>query len=64
VLVRIADVRGREVARIPGIATPGGQRLVWNGVTGSGEIAPAGVYFASLVVGDSRLQRKFVRIAQ
>lgn len=64
VLVRIADVRGREVARIPGIATPGGQRLVWNGVTGSGEIAPAGVYFASLIVGDSRLQRKFVRIAQ
>lgn len=62
VRVRIVDVRGREVAQVAGIATPGSQRLTWNGQTSGGDAAPAGVYFARLEVGATRLQRKFVRI--
>ncbi len=60
--VRIVDVRGREVAQLAGVATPGSQRLTWDGRTSSGDAAPAGVYFARLEVGETKLQRKFVRI--
>ncbi len=60
--VRIFDVRGREVAAVQGVATPGVQRLAWNGRNAAGQEAAPGVYFARLTVGETQLQRKFVRI--
>ena len=64
VQVRIVDVRGREVAEVKGVATPGPQRLTWDGTNAKGEPVAAGVYFARLTVGTTQLQKKFVRIEQ
>ena len=64
VAVRIFDVRGREVRMIQGIATPGAQRLSWDGRNAMGEETTAGVYFARLTVGKTQLQKKFVRVVQ
>jgi subtilisin family serine protease len=62
VRVRIVDVRGREVATVTGAAVPGSQRLTWDGRNAAGEAVAAGVYFARLQVGETQLQKKFVRI--
>jgi len=62
--VRVFDVRGREVRMIRGIATPGTQRLTWDGRNEAGEETAAGVYFARLTVGTTELQKKFVRVAE
>lgn len=62
VSVRIFDVRGREVATVQGAATPGVQRLAWNGRNAAGQETAPGVYFARLTVGETQLQRKFVRV--
>ncbi len=60
--VGIYDVRGREVRRIQGVATPGTQRLSWDGRNTAGEETAPGVYFARLTVGTTQLQKKFVRV--
>ena len=62
VVLRILDVRGREVARVLGAPTVGHQRLVWNGRSNSGHLAAAGVYVGQLLVGDQSAERKFVRL--
>jgi hypothetical protein len=62
VSVRIMDVRGREVRTLRGLAIPGGQRLTWDGRNAAGLETAAGVYFARLTVGDTQLQKKFVRV--
>ena len=61
VRLRIFDVRGREVATLPGIAQMGPQRITWDG-RARGQNAPAGMYVARLEVGSKRATRKFVRL--
>ncbi len=62
--VRIYDVRGREVRMLQGVATPGTQRLSWDGRNTAGEETAPGVYFARLTVGETQLQKKFVRVIE
>ena len=62
VQLRIVDVRGREVANLTGALAEGPQQLVWAGRGADGSLAPAGVYFAHLEVGDQKAIRKFVRL--
>ncbi len=64
VSVSIFDVRGREVRMIHGVATPGTQRLSWDGRNTAGEKTTPGVYFARLTVGTTQLQKKFVRVLE
>lgn len=60
VSLRILDVRGREVAVVPGAVLEGPQRLTWDGRTTSGGSAAAGMYLGQLEVGSERVVRKFV----
>jgi len=62
VRLRILDVRGREVATVPGQAVEGRQRLIWNGKTSAGKLAPTGIYLGRLEVGSQHAIRKFVRL--
>jgi subtilisin family serine protease len=62
VRLRIVDVRGREVASLPGALAEGPQQLIWTGRGSDGSLAPAGVYFAHLEVGSQEAVRKFVRL--
>ncbi len=64
VRVRIVDVRGREVATLKGVAAAGPQRLTWNGRDAAGRPSASGGYFARLQVGETQLQKKFVRTTE
>ncbi|MEO8108250.1 MAG: S8 family serine peptidase, partial [Actinomycetes bacterium] len=61
--VQLIDASGRRVRTLPGIAKVGPQRIAWDGRDDGGVLAPAGVYFAKLMVGDRSDSRKFVRIS-
>jgi hypothetical protein len=60
VQLRILDVRGREVAVVPGSSVEGPQRLSWDGRANGGSLAAAGIYLGQLEVGTGRAVRKFV----
>jgi hypothetical protein len=61
VTMKIYDVRGREVAAlIDGVRSPGPGELSWDGAYPNGSLAPSGIYFIDLMVGDSRVVRKLV----
>jgi subtilisin family serine protease len=60
--LEMVDVRGRLIRHIPVNATFETQRVSWDGKDSDGVPAPAGVYFARLVVNDRVAVRKFVRI--
>ena len=60
--LEFVDVRGRMVRVIPIPTTYETQRITWDGKANDGTNAPAGVYFARLVINDKVAVRKFVRI--
>ena len=61
VLLRVFDVRGREVARVKdGRRAPGWATVAWDGGSISGQRAPSGVYFAVLSQNAESVTRKFV----
>jgi subtilisin family serine protease len=62
VVLRILDVRGREIARVNGSVEPGDQRLTWNGLNSHGYAIPGGVYLGQLEVGRQTADRKFVKL--
>ena len=61
----VYDITGRRVRRlVDGTRTAGSHSLVWDGRTGSGSRAPAGVYFVVAATSDSRDTMKLVRLDQ
>jgi len=48
VTLRIFDVAGREVARIPWKGLPGNNVATWDGTLANGARATAGVYFYTM----------------
>jgi len=55
----VVDVRGRHVARlVSGALGAGAHEATWRGRDDAGVAAPAGVYFAKLVVGETREMRR------
>jgi 5'-nucleotidase len=61
VSLELFDVTGQRVARLAtGSHKAGGYSLVWNGRTGAGHDAPAGMYFARLQAGDRVATSRFV----
>ena len=62
--VQLIDASGRMVRTIPAHAMLGPQRITWDGRDDAGVTAPAGIYFARLIVGDRSESRKFVRISR
>ena len=61
IALEFVDVRGRMVRAIAIPTTFETQRITWDGKSTDGVSAPAGVYFARLVVNDQVAVRKFVR---
>jgi hypothetical protein len=61
--VQLIDASGRMVRTIQGEAMLGPQRITWDGRDDGGALAPAGIYFARLIVGDRSESRKFVRLS-
>jgi len=60
--VRVLDVGGRIVATLAdGLSPAGTRRLLWNGQSRSGALAPAGVYWVELRTPERRTAAKFVR---
>ena len=59
--LEFVDVRGRLVRSLAVPTTFETQRITWDGKTSDGSLAPAGVYFARLVINDQVAVRKFVR---
>ena len=62
VCLRIVDVSGREIARVPGSGRSGIQDLAWDGRTFAGNPAPPGVYFGHLDLPNAHRSWKLVRI--
>lgn len=62
--IQLIDASGRMVRTIQGSSMLGPQRLAWDGRDDGGALAPAGVYFARLIIGDRSESRKFVRITR
>jgi hypothetical protein len=64
--VRLAlyDVRGREVRELLHMraAAPGPFRIMWDGADAHGRRVPTGIYFARLVAGGVRLERRVLII--
>jgi glucose/arabinose dehydrogenase len=59
----VLDVQGREVWRgAPATYGAGLARLEWPGATDAGGRAPAGLYFARVIAGDVRFERRVVRL--
>ncbi|NNE09072.1 MAG: T9SS type A sorting domain-containing protein, partial [Gemmatimonadetes bacterium] len=57
----VFDIRGRLVTRVANETFPAGrQRVVWDGRAGSGERAPAGIYFMKLESGGSTVTKKLI----
>jgi hypothetical protein len=62
--LRILDVQGREVTRVPAARVAGPQRLTWDGASADGTRIPPGVYLARLegVTRPDGAVWKFVRM--
>jgi hypothetical protein len=59
--LEIFDLRGRSVKRISSCCLTAGENLLrWEGLTASGEPAPAGIYFCTLRVSGMRATGKLV----
>ncbi len=62
-VLRVFDASGRLVRGVNlGEVGPGPVAVAWDGRTGDGRAAPAGVYFARLDLGENRAIRKLVRL--
>ncbi|MFQ6103844.1 MAG: lamin tail domain-containing protein [Candidatus Glassbacteria bacterium] len=60
-VLEIFSVRGRLIARISSCCLSSGENpLYWGGCTGSGELAPAGVYLFRITAGQARTSGKVV----
>ena len=62
VTLRILDVAGRQIAKVPVEARSGLQTAMWHGESGSGSPAGAGVYWARLEVGEVASAVRFIVI--
>jgi hypothetical protein len=62
VRIELFDVAGRRVARLDdGWRDAGAHEVAWNGQTGTGSVAPAGVYFVRLETPETHRTQKLVR---
>ncbi len=63
VRVEIVDVTGRQVRMLTDRDRPAGRHDVsWDGRNETGEVVPAGVYFARLKAGTQELSRRFIKL--
>jgi hypothetical protein len=60
VMLRIFDVRGREVTTLLDGKVAGSQAVFWDGTNRQGSPVPAGIYFANLTDGRRSVSRKLV----
>ena len=60
--LRVYDLAGRLVRRIPGGRLEAGEHAIdWDGRTDGGNAAPAGIYFVRLEAGGQRVVNKVVK---
>jgi|GEM_PF-3407422 len=61
--VCVFDARGAEVRVLHrGPLVVGTSRFTWDGRNGVGNPVPSGIYFATVITGETRHSRKFVRV--
>ena len=59
-LLKVYNVTGREVQTLPLLSAAGIHTVRWNGLTANGLRVPAGVYFARVLSGAERVNKKFI----
>ncbi len=61
VSIKIFDLYGKELTSLSNcIQTAGSRKIIWNGIDGSGNYLPSGIYILQLILDEETISRKLI----